>query len=170
MTVRDWIMVFPVIGTIVTASVPVTQHVTRQRHEQIAVDVIQQVHQAQLAFHTRWGGYAADIASLTTPCPSSAPVLAGHQLSFLEESGYSLQLRAAHGAGASGRDCFGAALVDDYYVGAAPSSVAEAAQKAFGGRADGRVYVFFDGIAPRESDMSAGLATPLDTVEAFKIP
>jgi hypothetical protein len=170
MTVREWIMVFPIIGTMVTASVPVTQHVTRQRHEQSAVDVIQRLHQAQLAFHTRWGGYAADIASLTTPCPSSEAVLAPDQVSSLEASGYSLQLRAAQGARAAGRDCFGVTLVDDYFVAAAPMSVDEAGQKAFGGRADGRLYVFFDGIAPRETDISAGLATPLDTVESFKIP
>jgi hypothetical protein len=31
--------------------------------------------------------------------------------------------------------------------------------------------VFFDGIAPLESDMAAGgLAVPLDTLEQFKIP
>jgi hypothetical protein len=170
MTVREWIMVFPVVGTMVTASVPVTQHVTRQRHEQAAVDIMRQVHAAQLAFRQRWGGYATDVASLTTPCPSSAPVLSAAQVSYLEERGYALELRAAQGARDAGRDCRGRAVVDDYYLAAAPSSAYEVAQKAFGGRADGRLFVFFDGIAPRETDMSAGLATPLDAVEAFKIP
>jgi hypothetical protein len=35
----------------------------------------------------------------------------------------------------------------------------------------GRIFVFFDGVAPLESDMRPeGLATPLESVPAFKIP
>ena len=35
----------------------------------------------------------------------------------------------------------------------------------------GRVFVFFDGLAPLEKDMApGGLATPLDTLSAFRIP
>ena len=37
--------------------------------------------------------------------------------------------------------------------------------------ATGRIYVFFDGVAPLERDMAAGgLATPLESVPTFKIP
>jgi hypothetical protein len=37
--------------------------------------------------------------------------------------------------------------------------------------ATGNIYVFFDGVAPLERDMTAtGLATPVESVPAFKIP
>jgi hypothetical protein len=61
--------------------------------------------------------------------------------------------------------------VSDYYAAAAPRSVQTAGQQAFAMLAAGRIYVFFDGIAPLERDMTPdGLAVPLDALRTFKIP
>jgi hypothetical protein len=61
-------------------------------------------------------------------------------------------------------------MASDYYSAAQPITPLDGRQ-AFAMTARARIYVFFDGIAPRESDMRpGGLAVPLDTVERFKIP
>jgi hypothetical protein len=69
-----------------------------------------------------------------------------------------------------GIDCHGRQLTSDYYVAAEPANEFTGLL-AFAATSRGRVYVFFDGIAPAERDMDAGgLAVPLDTLDTFKIP
>jgi hypothetical protein len=62
-------------------------------------------------------------------------------------------------------------VVSDYYASAEPGSSRPPAHQAFAVTSAGRVFVFFDGIAPRERDMApGGTATPLEQVPALKIP
>jgi hypothetical protein len=83
---------------------------------------------------------------------------------------YSLVLRRAANATATGADCHGRPTASDYYAAAEPPPEFGGAH-AYGMTSRGRVYVFFDGLAPRESDMARdGLAVPLDALETFRIP
>lgn len=69
-----------------------------------------------------------------------------------------------------GTDCHGRATSSDFYAAVAPRSALDGRQ-AMAMLSWGRIYVFFDGIAPLESDMGPrGLAVPLDRLESFKIP
>ena len=164
------VAVVPLVGIIVAVSVPLLRHVEKRRHENTALEGLQQVRAAQDAFKARASGYAIDLTSLITACGRGKPMLAGDVLTDLEDAGYRLQLRAAAGAALTGRDCHGRPLVDDYYVATAPVDASEAAQQAFAARAGGSVYLFLDGIAPREVEMLSGLATPVELRDTFRIP
>jgi hypothetical protein len=160
----------PLVGILTAAGVPLARYALMERHERTAVAVLQRVQAAQAQFHRRAGGYASDAASLTTACPGETPVLPAESVQALGAAGYTLTVRPAQGAAAVGMDCHGRAVVADYYVAAAPTSSRVAAREAFAGRGDGRLYVFFDGLAPREADLGTGLATPLDARDALRIP
>ena len=166
---RWLVALVPAVGIVLAMAVPLLLHVAKQRDEQVAVDVLRQVHAVQQAFRAHGAGYAINIDSLTTPCPGSNGALSAGSLSQLASVGYALQLRMADAATLTGRDCHGRPVASDYYMAVAPLSAA-AAQEAYAGRSDGHVYLFFDGVPPREADMDDGLAVVLSERESFKIP
>jgi hypothetical protein len=152
-----------------TISVPVHMYVQMDAAERAAATLLERIADAQRDFRDRNDrrGYATALASLTTPCP-------GDERSALElhepVSPYEVTLRAADRAVSRGTDCHGRPVASDFYAAAWPTS-AVAGRQAFAVTARGRIYVFFDGIAPRESDFAfGGLAVPLDAIETFKIP
>jgi hypothetical protein len=165
-----WTIGLPLVGTLVAAAVPLVRYARMQRDEGVAIDVMARVQGAQAAFQRLTGGFATDAASLTRACEGSEPVLAPDVLSGLTAAGYGLLLRAAEGAIIGGRDCLGRDLASDYYAAVAPLSPETVARQAFASRGDGRIYLFVDGLAPRERDMASGLATPLEARDSFKIP
>jgi hypothetical protein len=74
------------------------------------------------------------------------------------------------GAISGALDCHGRPLSSDYYAALSPSD-GTVGQQAFAITGTGRIFVFFDGIAPVERDMTAdGLATPIEALDTFKIP
>ena len=59
----------------------------------------------------------------------------------------------------------------DYYIALMPATSWSPSQHAYAMRSDGRIFLFFDGVAPKPADMEiGGLATPLDGLGQFKIP
>jgi type II secretory pathway pseudopilin PulG len=162
-------VVIPIVGIVFMAGVPLWRYAERERNERGAIDALHAVHAAQRAYRAAGSGYATDIAALSAPCGGVAP-LAGDVLERLAAFGYTVRLRAAEGARATGSDCQGRGTSSDYYLAASPVSAHTAARQAFAGRADGRLYLFVDGIAPREADMDGGLATPVELRESFRIP
>jgi type II secretory pathway pseudopilin PulG len=159
----------PVLGMLVAASVPLVRHTATQRDERTAIEVLAQVQAAQEAYRRGTGGYATAVASLMQPCVASAP-LPESALTRLARAGYVVSMRAATGAAAAGNDCHAREIVTDYYVAVAPASAATLGREAFARRGSGDVYLFVDGVAPREADIDSGLATPLPQRESFKIP
>ena len=164
----------PLVGAVVVAALPLIRHVRKTTAEAAAADFLRHVQVAQQSFRSTQAGsgYASNLDSLSRPCPGGVQtMLMGDEIRSLEQRGYAAQLRAAEGATSSAVDCHGRAIVSDYYVAAAPRSIDSSGQQAFAATAAGRIFVFFDGIAPLESDMSpVGLATPLDALSTFKIP
>lgn len=163
-------VVVPVAGIVIAASEPLVRYAVRDRQERRAVDVLQRVSESQRAFHVRTGAYATALSSLTRACDAATPVLSGTVLDELAAAGYSVELRAARNATPGPTDCHGSPTATDYYVAAAPVSAATAARQAFAGRSDGRLFLFYDGIPPREPEILGGLPTPLAERESFRIP
>lgn len=164
----------PLIGTAIVASLPFVRYVQKRGAESAAADFVRHVQLAQQSFRSsqQGMGYATSFESLTMPCPGSGSgTLSADAINSLERIGYSAQLRAAEGATPVAPDCHGRPTVSDYYAAAAPQLVKSAGQQAFAATGGGRIFVFFDGIAPLERDMApSGLATPLDSLSTFKIP
>ena len=151
---------------------PIGRYGLKLRDEAQALNVVHEVRRAQAAFRSSLGGagYASSIESLTRGCGAEAP-MSRVTLADLERAGYEVQLRPSTGSQTLGQDCHGHPTVDDYYLGVQPRGAAVAGQRAYGATSRGDVFIFFDGLAPQEQDMTAGgLATPSESLSAFKIP
>lgn len=162
-------IIVPVVGIVATSSVPLVRYTVREQHERRAIALVDELRAAQSALRLQSGGYAVDVETLLTAC-GGAPPLAVDVRPQLADADYELELRAAAGARVIGSDCAGHPLVSDYFVAASPASAASAARQAISGRSGGGLYVFFDGIAPREADLDSGLPTPVVARESFRIP
>ena len=164
--------VLPIAVVIAAVGWVIAGHVARARAQAAATGFLMRLHESQQAFEKMAGGFASELESLTRVCPSGrGPWMDTATLDSLRGAGYVVQLRPWAGARVLGPDCHGRALVNDYYVGLEPASGRAAGQRAYGSNGTGRVYVFVDGIAPREADMApGGLATPLEEMPTFRIP
>jgi type II secretory pathway pseudopilin PulG len=165
-----WPILVPVIGICLAAALPLARHAQKQRDEGAAVRALRNIQQVQGRFKAAVGSYATDAATLAAGCPGVDAALPADLFANLAGAGYVLQLRPAADGTTVGRDCHGRPTATDYYLAAAPRTSREAADKAFAGRADGQLFFFVDGVAPREADMAGGLAIPIDALESFKIP
>jgi len=171
---KPWIRFAPLVGIAIVVAFPLMHYAHKLRAERAAAEFLRRLYVAQDVFRATGAGghYASDVASLTTPCPGShAAALPAEAVSALQYVDYVMRLRAAAGSHIQALDCHGRPTVSDYYAAVAPRSAASAGQQAFSIRADGRIFVFFDGLPPLERDMRpGGLATPLESLDAFKIP
>jgi Tfp pilus assembly protein PilE len=168
-----WMMAVPTVGVIIVVAWPLLNYVRREQAHAEAAGLMEKLRTAQEAFRATGGGYASELASLTSPCPGqmSSP-LPADDLSRVAAAGYEVAVRPAASGESRGVDCHGRSTVSDYYALAQPRSPETLAQQAFATTASaGRIFVFFDGLAPLESDMGPdGLATPLEALGSFKIP
>jgi hypothetical protein len=153
---------------LVAAAWPLSYYARMRTNHQIAIDVLVELRARQQQLHRTAGGYAIDLATLLQ-CQRDDGLAA--LLERLAGAGYVVTLRAAahESRHVESRAC-GGRVAADYYVSVAPRDASVAAQHAFAARADGEVFMFFDGIPPGETDMSQGLAVPLSARDAFVIP
>lgn len=167
---RRAIVVVPLLGILLGIAAPLARYAQGRRHEQTAIDVLERVRAAQDAIHRRTGGYAITLPGLSTAC-SAGPAFDADAVEALTAAGYGLTVRSAIGAAqVAAPDCGGPALASDYYAAAAPLGPSQPGLQAFAATAQGDVYLAYDGLAPTESDIARGLATPLSQRAAFKIP
>jgi hypothetical protein len=161
----------PVLVVVAAAAVPLVRHVREVRAERVGADVARLVVEAQWWFRAAGTGYATRLASLTTPCPGVArAALDASVIARGVAAGYEVTLRAAEGASWRGPDCHGHPTAENFHLGVQPRAPAPP-RLAFGATAQGGIFLFVDGIAPRERDMEpGGLAVPIDADGAFRIP
>jgi hypothetical protein len=163
-----------VLGIVIVTGSPLVNYIRREQAEAAAAGFLGKLRTAQEAFRaTGGGGYASELVSLISPCVGqTAPPLRPEDVSGVAAAGYEVTIRPAAVSESSGVDCHGRPTASDYYAAVQPRSPEILAQEAFGTTASaGRIFVFFDGVAPLEPDMGpGGLATPLDDVDSFKIP
>lgn len=170
---RAWLLGVPMLGIVVVTLIPFVRHAQQTRAESTASAFLGRVHAGQQAFRESHGnaGYASALDSLTMPCRGGNGVpIPASDVTALERAGYDAILRPAELAVSAVKDCHGRPLVSDYYAAVSPRSVQSPGRQAFAVTSSGRIFVFFDGIAPLERDMAGGLATPLDALDTFKIP
>jgi type II secretory pathway pseudopilin PulG len=170
---RRWSWVLPLIGVVVVSAIPFVRYAQKSRSESEAAEVLRAVHVAQEGFrNASSGSYATALESLLQPCPEATfTPPSADSIASLRAAGYDVELRMAEGATTAPADCHGRPTTSNYYASTAPRTVDSPGQQAFAMTASGRIYVFFDGVAPVERDMApGGLATPLESVPNFKIP
>jgi type II secretory pathway pseudopilin PulG len=168
-----WKLIIPVVGIALAVAMPLTRHVQKVRAEHAAAAFLTELHAAQQLFRraNAAGGYASELASLTTSCPAGGPPAMTVSPDRLADAGYRVRLRAADGSRRLTADCHGRPTASDYYAAAEPMATETPAEQAFAVTSAGRIFVFFDRLAPLERDMSSGgLATAIDDLGAFTIP
>jgi hypothetical protein len=170
-----WTTAVGLAGILAGVAMPVIEYESRRQAEDAAAIVLEEVARAQTAFRATGGhgGYASDLDSLLTPCPGTTQPRLGERIGapHIRAARYTFSARPAEGSRVIATDCHGRPAVSDYYAAAAPRVNGADGQRAFAMRSTGRVFVFFDGIPPRENDMGPfGLAVALNTLDRFKIP
>lgn len=172
--VSRWIRVAPLVAAVLAAALPLARHVQRAKAEAAGVAFLERLAAAQQAFRDGpgHGGYATDVDTLTKGCGASSALLPAADMDRAREAGFAIVLRAAEEATALPPDCRGKATASNYYAAAQASGPDAPPQQAFAlTGSSGRIYLFFDGIAPLERDMApGGLATPLEALGTFRIP
>lgn len=167
---RPWVFIVPLVGMALVAALPAVWAAQGRRDEEQAIAALGRVREAQERFRAEVGDYATDLSSLTAGCGGAAPAELAGLSGQLRDHGYALTLRAREGTPAAGQDCHGRPTGRDYYVAAAPVAGRTNGHRAYAALADGRIYVFFDQVAPRETEIAAGLSPALDTLDHFTIP
>jgi hypothetical protein len=171
---RRWSWCLPLIGILGVGALPFVRYCHKTQAQAVAADFLKRVHEKQLVVQSevREKGFMVTLSSLVTVCPQTiSSVLTSEHVISVEAAGYEVGVRPAEGSTPGPPDCHGRPTASDYYAWARPRSVESPGQQAFAMTATGKIYVFFDGIAPLERDMTAtGLATPVESVRAFKIP
>ena len=164
----------PLVAALGVAAIPLWQYGRKVQAEAAGEGFLRQLAEAQLEFRRRNdAGFAIAVESLITPCPGAAgAALDAKAVHDVSERGFVLSLRPVAGASEGTADCQGRRTATDYYAALQPATVDAAPRQAYALTGlSGRIYVFFDGLAPLERDMApGGLATPLDHLGAFKIP
>jgi hypothetical protein len=163
-------VVLPIAIIVTAAAFPLTRYFLRDRYERQAIAIVRDVQEAQRALSVHAEGYATHLTSLQMPCGNASAVLAPDVYAQLAAIGYGLELRAARGAAIRAVDCHGHPLASDYYLSVRPIAHTSIARQALASRGDGVVYLFHDGIPPREEDIERGLPTRLDVRDSFRIP
>ena len=172
--VQRWLRIVPLVAALGVAAIPLRQYSQKLQSEAAGEAFMRQLADAQLEFRRRHGpNFAASLESLTAACPGEpAAPLDGSAVEAVKARGFDVALRTAQGAAEGTADCHGRPTAADYYAALQPSATDAAPRQAYAitGRS-GRVFVFFDGLAPLEKDMAAGgLAMPLEQLSNFKIP
>jgi hypothetical protein len=172
--VPRWTRIVPLIATLAVVAIPLGEHARTVRAEAAGLAFLQQLAAAQQAFRKGRGGFAATLDSLTRPCPGDGATvpLGPASVRAVIDRGFDVVLRPSEGATPSPADCLGLATTTGFYAAVQPSSIEAPPHQAYATTGvSGRIFVFFDGIAPLERDMAAGgLATPVEALAAFKIP
>lgn len=168
-----WSRLVPIAGVAIALAWPFARYAVKVRSEAAALEVLEDIKAAQVAFQTAGGrgAFAVSIESLTVPCEGTSAVLPTTVLTELEGRGYEVILRTRHLIDASGVDCHGRPTAPDYYVGVQPISGTMAGLRAYAATAHSGPFAFFDGLAPREADfVPGGLAVPVTALTTFRIP
>jgi hypothetical protein len=171
--VRRLALAIPILGTALAVAWPFARYASQERAHGTAVAFLREVSAAQRAFREQPGqrGYATDIGSLVSPCPGGSAVLSSDHVEAVAAVGYRFQLRPTAMAVPTPPDCHGRPTASDYYLALEPTDPDAAPQRAYAMTADGKAFVFFDGVPPVEADMtSEGLALAQDRLATFRIP
>ena len=171
--VPRWLRYAPLILALGIAAIPVAQHVEARRAEAWGEAFLVRLLNAQREFQRRSGaGFAATLEALTAACPGASATLDAGEVDRVSNHGFHIVLRPADGSRTAAADCNGRPTTIDFYVALEPASADSAPRRAYASTGSGgRIFVFFDGLAPAERDMApGGLATPLEVLGTFRIP
>jgi hypothetical protein len=167
------VLAAPILGTLLAVAWPLARYVSQERGHAAALAFLREAAAAQEAFRGGAGDsrYVTALDSLITPCNGRAAPFSADRVRALEASGYAISMRPAASASTGAPDCHGRPTASDYYLALEPASPEASVQRAHAMTGNGRIFAFFDGVPPREADMTAGgLAVPSEELPAFRIP
>jgi Tfp pilus assembly protein PilE len=157
-------IVLAAAGLVAAVSYPLVTRRVAAEGERAAITWLHTIADAQARFRIVNGGYATTLDSLVEPCGSQQPALSAVLTGqHIVDAGYEMTMRGKREAVAGPLDCHGRATSTDFYVAARPLLVQPEGSRGMAMTSGGGIFVFFDGVPPREVEMGVGgLAVPLE--------
>jgi type IV pilus assembly protein PilA len=164
-TLIELLIVVAIIGIIAAVGIPSLLRARINADESSAIATLRAVNSAQASYvgTAGNGGYAALLATLATPCPSTSHAFLEPDLAMdpSVKSGYRVTLAAAAGSATGVPDCNTTPTRTGFYSTAVPLDAGVSGHRAFASTAEGAIYVDTGGIPPTEAAIAAHTATPL---------
>jgi type IV pilus assembly protein PilA len=164
-TLIELLIVVAIIGIIAAVAIPSLLRARINADESSAIATLRAVNSAQSSYLATAGsgGYAALLATLATPCPSTNHAFLGPDLAAdpSVKSGYRIALAAASGSVVGALDCNATPTRTGFYSTAVPLDAGVSGHRAFASTAEGTIFVDVGGTPPTEAAIAAHTATTL---------
>lgn len=165
-TLVELLIVIAIVGVVSAIAIPAMLRARMSGNEASAIASLRALNSAETSYSAAAGkgGYAAQLATLATPCPSSSAAFISVDLALDPsiKSGYTIALTRAAAALAGLADCNSTPTVSAYYSTATPVLTGNTGQRAFATSANGTIFFDSNGTAPGEAAIGpGGGASPL---------
>jgi prepilin-type N-terminal cleavage/methylation domain-containing protein len=159
-TLVELLIVIAIVGTVSAIAVPAMLRARMSGNEASAIGSLRALSNAETSYSaaTGRGAYAAQLATLATPCPSSTAGFISPDLALDPsiKSGYTIVLARAAASIVGLADCNGTPTTTAYYSTASPVIVGTTGQRAFAMAGNGTIFFGSLGIPPTEGAIALG--------------
>jgi type IV pilus assembly protein PilA len=163
-TLIELLIVVAIIAIIAAIAIPGLLRARMSGNEASAIGSMRTIVSAQQTYASSNGGFAIDLAVLSTPCVGSSAGFLSPDLgnTTTEKSGYRVTMGAGVGSALTTTDCTAAANVvnSNYYASAVPLGLGTSGGRAFATNASGTVWQDTSGTAPGEPFTAGGTIGP----------
>lgn len=165
-TLIEILIVTAVIGVVSAIAIPAILRARMSGNEASAIGSLRALNSAETSYSAAAGkgGFAAQLATLATACPSSTVPFISIDLAIdpTVKSGYTIVLAASATATPALADCNGTPTQTGYYGTATPLTTGITGQRAFATTSNGTIFFDATGVPPTEAAMApGGTASPL---------
>jgi prepilin-type N-terminal cleavage/methylation domain-containing protein len=159
-TLVELLIVIAIVGTVSAIAVPTMLRARMSGNEASAIGSLRALSSAETSYSgaAGRGAYAAQLATLATPCPGSTSAFISADLAMDPsiKSGYTIALARAAASIIGLADCSGTPTTTAYYSTATPVVAGSTGQRAFAMAGNGTIFFASNGTPPTEAAIALG--------------
>ncbi len=159
-TLVELLIVIAIVGVVSAIAIPAMLRARMSGNEASAIGSLRALNSAETSYSAAAGrgGFAAQLATLATPCPSSSVAFISIDLALDPsiKSGYTIVLARAAASNVGLADCNGTPTATGYYSTATPVAAGNTGQRAFATTGNGTIFFDSNGTAPTEAAIAPG--------------
>ena len=162
-TLIELLIVVGLVGVLAAIAGATMMNSRISGNEASAMGSLRAVVTAEMDYQSLNPGYAVNLATLATACPTmSAPFLSQDlNANGVVKSGFAFTLLAGAASAAGPNDCNGIATQTGYYASAVPTAVGTSGNRAFAVNQNGGIWQDTTGVAPAEPFVAGGTVSPI---------